>query len=55
MSKLLILSLGVPGASFIILALAAAGEALPSLTTLIMPIVVILLLVALNGFFVFDM
>ena len=52
MSKLLILSLGVPGASFVILALAAAGEALPSLTTLIMPIVVILLLVALNGFFV---
>lgn len=52
MSKLLILSLGIPGASFIILTLAAAGDTLPSLTTLIVPIIVILVLVALNGFFV---
>lgn len=52
MSKLLILGLGVPGASFIILAWAAAGDALPSLATLIVPIIVITLLVALNGFFV---
>lgn len=52
MSKLLILSMGIPGVSFIILILAAAGDALPSLTALIVPIIVILLLVALNGFFV---
>ena len=52
MSKLLLLSLGIPGASFIILTLAAADDALANLSTLIVPIIVILVLVLLNGFFV---
>lgn len=52
MSKILLLSLGVPGASFLIVTLAATGDTLPSLTTLIVPIIVIAVLVALNGFFV---
>ncbi len=53
MTKLLLLSLGVPGLSVAILTGVAAAEgSLPSLTTLIIPIVVIIILVILNGFFV---
>lgn len=52
MSKLLLLSLTIPGMSLLYLLSTAAAETLPGLGTLIMPLVVILLLVFLNGFFV---
>ncbi|MEJ2748357.1 MAG: CNNM domain-containing protein, partial [Anaerolineae bacterium] len=51
MSKALLFSLGIPGMSFLIVT-AAAAESLPNITTLLVPAVVILLLVALNGLFV---
>ncbi|MEZ4516543.1 MAG: hemolysin family protein [Chloroflexota bacterium] len=53
MTKLLLLGLGIPGLSLAILTGAAAAEgSLPSLTTLILPIAVIIILVFVNGFFV---
>jgi CBS domain containing-hemolysin-like protein len=52
MSKIALLVLGLPGVSFLVLLTAAAGEALPSLNVLIVPGIIILLLVLLNGFFV---
>ncbi len=53
MIKLLLLGLGVPGALLLALGSAAAEDvALPSLTTLIVPAIVIILLVLLNGLFV---
>lgn len=51
MSKALLLSLSIPGMSFLIVT-AAAAEALPHITTLFVPVLVIILLVLLNGFFV---
>ncbi len=52
MSKLLLLSLAVPGASFLVLLSAAAPQSLPGIATLLIPTIVIILLVALNSFFV---
>lgn len=52
MSKLFLLAIGLPGMSFVIVMMAAADETLPGLSTLILPMSVILLLVLLNGFFV---
>lgn len=53
MTKLLFFGLGVPGLSLAIITGAAAADgSLPSLTTLILPVIVIILLVILNGFFV---
>ena len=51
MSKLFLLSLGIPGISALIV-LTAAAESLPGLTALIIPSIVIIVLVLLNGFFV---
>ncbi len=52
MSKLLLLSLGIPGASLLVLLSAAAPEPLPALSSLIVPILIIIVLVLLNGLFV---
>ncbi len=52
MSKLLLLSLGIPGVSFFIVVMSAAADSLPGLATLIVPVIVIIVLVLLNGFFV---
>lgn len=52
MSKLLLLSISIPGVSFLVLISAAAAESLPDIATLIIPTIVIILLVALNSFFV---
>jgi CBS domain containing-hemolysin-like protein len=53
MTKLLFFGLGVPGISLAILTGAALAEGtLPPLTSLILPVVVIIILVLLNGFFV---
>ncbi len=53
MIKLLLLGLGVPGALLLTLGSVAAEDvALPSVTTLIVPAIVIILLVLLNGLFV---
>ncbi len=53
MSKLVLLSLTFPATSFVYLLYnAAAEEMLPSVTTLIIPIIVISLLVLLNGLYV---
>ena len=51
MTKFLLLGLGLPGVSLFFAALAAA-ESLPSPTALIIPIIVILVLVIINGLFV---
>ena len=51
MTKFLFLGLGLPGVSLFFAALLAA-ESLPSPTALIMPAIVILILVVINGFFV---
>ncbi len=51
MSKLLWLTLGIPGMSLFVL-LAAVGESLPSISTLLLPIGAIFFFVLLNGFFV---
>lgn len=51
MSRLLLFSLGVPGISLFV-ALGAAAEALPSVTSIVLPLIIILLLVVLNGIFV---
>lgn len=52
MSKLLLLSLSVPVSSFLFLLFNAAEEGLPSVTTLIVPSIVIILLILLNGLYV---
>jgi CBS domain containing-hemolysin-like protein len=52
MSKLVLLTLGIPGMSFLVLVAAAAAETLPGLGALLVPTIVIVLLVLLNGFFV---
>jgi CBS domain containing-hemolysin-like protein len=53
MTKLLFFGLGVPGISLAILTGAALAEgSLPPLTSLLLPLVVIVILVLLNGFFV---
>ncbi|MCA9958169.1 MAG: DUF21 domain-containing protein, partial [Anaerolineales bacterium] len=52
MSKLALLSLGIPGMSFAVLLAAAAEGTGASLSTLLVPIIVIIILVAINGFFV---
>jgi CBS domain containing-hemolysin-like protein len=52
MSKLALLLLALPGASFVVLLSSAATETLPGLSLLIVPAVIILLLVLANGFFV---
>ena len=52
MSKILLLSLGIPGLSFLFLVFEAAEGELPALTTLIVPLIVILLLILLNGLYV---
>jgi len=51
MSKLFLLSLTIPGVSFFVV-LSAAAESLPGIAALLVPVGVIVLLVALNGFFV---
>lgn len=51
MSKFLFLGLGLPGVSLFFAAVAAA-ESLPSLSSLIIPVLVILVLVIINGLFV---
>jgi CBS domain containing-hemolysin-like protein len=52
MSKLLLLSLGIPGASFLLLVLEAADGELPGLSVLIVPLSIVLLLILLNGLYV---
>ncbi len=52
MSKLLLFSVAVPGASLTFLLYRAAEAGLPSLSTLIVPLIVIALLVLLNGLYV---
>ncbi len=52
MSKLLLLSLAVPGTSFAFLLFSAAEEGLPSITVLIIPFFIITLLILLNGLYV---
>lgn len=52
MSKLLLLSLMIPGMSFLLLILDVAEGALPSITVLIVPLIIILLLILLNGLYV---
>jgi len=52
MSKLFLLSLSIPGISLAILFASAVDNGLPSLGTLIVPLLVILILVLINGFFV---
>ncbi|MEM7114923.1 MAG: hemolysin family protein [Chloroflexota bacterium] len=51
MTKLFLL-LGLPGTALFALAAAAEGEGLPSPTTLIIPFIVIIILVLINGYFV---
>ncbi len=50
MTKLLLIILGLPG--LVLMVAATAGEGLPSLTTLIVPLIIITLLILLNGLFV---
>ncbi|MFN2116532.1 MAG: CNNM domain-containing protein, partial [Candidatus Promineifilaceae bacterium] len=52
MSKTLLLSLAVPASSFLFLVYTAAEEELPSITTLIIPIIVIGVLILLNALYV---
>ncbi len=52
MSKLLLLSLMIPGMSFLLLIFDAAEGALPSITLLIVPLIIILILILLNGLYV---
>jgi CBS domain containing-hemolysin-like protein len=52
MSKLLLLSLSVPISSFLFLVYNIAEEGLPSITTLIVPFVVISILILLNALYV---
>ena len=52
MSKLVLLALGLPGVALLFTAAAAEGAELPSLGTLILPAIIIIVLVLLNGLFV---
>jgi CBS domain containing-hemolysin-like protein len=52
MTKLALVAFGIPGLSFLILLTAAATTTLPSLNALIVPLLIMLLLVLLNGLFV---
>ena len=53
MTKLLLVGLGVPGLGMAFLVGAAAAEgSLPPLSALILPLFVVVVLVAVNGFFV---
>ncbi len=52
MSKILLLTLGIPGMSFLLLIFEAAAGELPSITALFLPLIVILLLILLNGLYV---
>jgi len=52
MSKLLLLSLGIPGMSFLFLLFEAAEGELPSFTVLIVPLIIVFLLILLNGLYV---
>ncbi len=52
MSKFLLISLMVPAMSFLLLVLEAAEGALPNVSTLFIPFVIILLLILLNGLYV---
>ena len=52
MSKLILLSLTVPATSFVYILFSAAEEGLPSVTTLIVPVIVIGLLILANGLYV---
>ncbi len=51
MSKLALFLLGLPGASLVVI-LSASTESLPSVGSLLVPLLIILLLVLINGFFV---
>lgn len=51
MSKLALFLLGLPGASLVVI-LSTSSESLPNLGSLIVPLVIIVLLVLINGFFV---
>lgn len=52
MSKLLLLAVGIPGMSFFVLFFSAVQEDLPGIGALLVPLVVIMILVLLNGLFV---
>jgi CBS domain containing-hemolysin-like protein len=52
MSKVLLISLMVPGMSFLFLIFEAAEGTLPNVTLLIVPLIVIFILILLNGIFV---
>lgn len=52
MSKLLLISLMVPLMSFLLLLFEAAEGALPNITVLLVPLIIILLLILLNGLYV---
>lgn len=52
MSKLLLLSLMIPGMSFLFLVFDAAEGTLPSITVLIVPLIIIIILILLNGLYV---
>ena len=52
MSKLILLSLMVPGMSFLLLIFDVTEGVLPSITVLIVPLIIIFLLILLNGLFV---
>ncbi len=52
MSKLLLVAVGIPGLSFLALLATAVSANLPSLNALIVPMLIMLLLVLLNGLFV---
>ncbi len=52
MSKIALFLWGLPGASFLLLVSAAAAESLPSIGSLFIPTIIIILLVLINGFFV---
>ena len=52
MSKLLLVAVGIPGLSFLVLLSTAVSTNLPSLNALIVPMLIMLLLVLLNGLFV---
>lgn len=52
MSKLILVALGIPGVSVLVLLSTAVSHNLPALNALIIPILIMLLLVLLNGLFV---
>ena len=52
MSKIILLSLMIPGMSFLLLIFDAAEGAFPSISVLIVPLIIIFLLILLNGLYV---